>query len=99
MMNKAVMIIYNQTHTERVEFLLDELGVRGFTKWEQVLGRGTVDGEPRMGTHTWPELNSSILAVVPEEKVDELLNAVKALDNINNEIGVKAFVWNIEQMI
>jgi nitrogen regulatory protein PII len=98
-MNKAVLIIYNQTHTERVEFLLDEVGVRGFTKWEEVLGRGSVDGEPRMGTHTWPELNSSILAVVEEGKVKELLNAVKALDNINKEIGVKAFVWNIEQVL
>ena len=92
---KAVMIIYNQTHSERVDFMLDELGVRGFTKWESVMGRGTVDGEPRMGTHTWPEMNSSVLAIVQEDQLESLLAAVKSLDSINHSIGVKAFVWEI----
>ena len=92
---KAVMIIYNQTHSERVDFMLDELGVRGYTKWESVLGRGTVDGEPRMGTHTWPEMNSSVLAIVGEDELEPLLQAVKSLDSINRTIGVKAFVWEI----
>lgn len=96
---KAVMIIYNQTHTERVDYMLDEVGVRGYTKWEDVKGRGTDEGEPRMGTHTWPEMNSSVLAILPDEKVDDLLNAVRSLDNINKTIGVKAFVWEIDQVV
>ena len=62
-------------------------------------GRGTKNGEPRRGTHTWPEMNSAIVTVVPDEKVPELLDTVKKLDNRNREVGVKAFVWNIEQMI
>ena len=41
-------------------------------------------------------LNSGKL---PDEKVPELLETVKKLDNRNREVGVKAFVWNIEQMI
>lgn len=96
---KAVMIIYNQTHTERVEFMLDEVGIRGFTKWEDVNGRGSEVGEPRMGTHTWPEMNSSILAVMADDKVNAVMDAVRALDNINKEIGVKAFVWTIDQVV
>jgi nitrogen regulatory protein PII len=96
---KAVMIIYNQTHSERVDYMLDEVGVRGYSKWEDVKGRGTVDGEPHMGTHTWPEMNSSVLAVIPDDQLDSLLHAVKALDSINKSIGVKAFVWDIEQMV
>jgi len=75
------------------------LNIRGFTYWENVQGRGTKNGEPRRGTHTWPEMNSAIVTVVPDEKVPELLETVKKLDNRNREVGVKAFVWNIEQMI
>lgn len=89
---KAVFIVYNQANTERVEYILDALNIRGFTYWENVQGRGTKNGEPRRGTHTWPEMNSAIVTVVPDEKVPELLETVKKLDNRNREVGVKAFV-------
>ena len=59
---KCVFIVYNQANTERVEYMLDELGIRGFTFFEQVQGRGSRDGEPRRGTHTWPEMNSAMRA-------------------------------------
>ncbi len=96
---KSVFIVFNQAFTTRVEFMLDELGVRGFTFFEQVQGRGSVDGEPRRGTHTWPEMNSAVMAVVPDEKVDELLLTVRKLDARNQAVGVRAFVWNIEQSV
>ena len=96
---KSVFIVYNQANTERVEYILDALNIRGFTYWENVQGRGTKNGEPRRGTHTWPEMNSAVMTVVPDEKVPELLETVKKLDNRNREVGVKTFVWNIEQMI
>jgi len=96
---KSVFIVFNQAFTSRVEFMLDELGVRGFTFFEQVQGRGSVDGEPRRGTHTWPEMNSAVMAVVPDEKVDDLLLTVRKLDARNKAVGVRAFVWNIEQSV
>ncbi|MBQ0034459.1 MAG: hypothetical protein KBS77_04115 [Bacteroidales bacterium] len=98
-MLKSVMIVYNQANTERVEFLLDELGVRGFTFFEQVQGRGSVDGDPRRGTHAWPEMNSAMLCVVDESMVEPLLEGVQKLDARNKEVGVKAFSWSIEQMV
>ena len=96
---KSVMIIFNQANTERVEYLLDVLEVRGFTFFEEVQGRGTNNGEPRRGTHAWPELNSCVIAVVEDEKVPGLLEAVKKLDMRNEEVGVRAFVWNIEATV
>lgn len=96
---KAVFIIYNQTNSERVDYLFDRLSIRGFTSWEKVDGRGSVDGEPRMGTHTWPEMNSASITIVEDEKVDELLKYIKKMDERNPEAGVRAFVWNIEKMI
>lgn len=96
-MMKAVMIVFNQANSEKVEFILDQLEIRGFTWWNDVQGRGSETGEPRKGTHTWPEMNSAALVIVPNERVSDLLEAVKKLDEINKEVGVRAFVWSIEE--
>ena len=96
---KAVMIIFNQANAERVEYMFDTLGIRGFTWFNDVKGRGSESGEPRMGTHTWPEMNSAALTIVKDDQVDTLLNAVEKLDNINQEVGVRAFVWSVEKTV
>ena len=90
------------------------LNIRGFSFWENVQGRGSGDfgravgdadahdrvpGDPHRGTHTWPEMNNAIVTVVPDDKVDELLLSVRKLDKRNEEVGIRAFVWNIEQMV
>lgn len=92
---KAVFIVFNQANTERVEYMLDQLSIRGFTFFEQVQGRGTHTGEPRRGTHTWPEMNSAIISMVEDDQVDVLLKTVHKLDMRNKDIGVRAFVWDI----
>lgn len=96
---KAVFISYNQAHTERVEYMLDRLEIRGFTRWEQVTGRGSQTGVPHMGTHTWPEMNASVMAVILDEQVEPLLDSIRKLDAINEEVGIRAFVWNVEQSV
>jgi nitrogen regulatory protein PII len=96
---KSVMIVYNQANTERVEYMLDVLSIRGFTFFEQVQGRGSKTGQPHRGTHTWPEMNSVIITVVEDEKVESLLSAIRKLDLRNEEVGVRAFVWNIEHTV
>ncbi len=89
------MIIYNQANTEKVEYMLDKLGIKGYTLWENVQGRGTNTGLPHLGTHAWPEINKSILAVVEDEVVDKVLDTVKKIDAINEEVGIRAFVWDV----
>ena len=96
---KAVFIAYNQALTEAVNSILDRHHIRGFTKWENEQGRGTHNGEPHFGTHTWPAMNSAIIAVVEDEKVEPLLESLKKLDTRAEQQGLRAFVWNIEGMI
>ncbi|MDR3705895.1 MAG: hypothetical protein P4L28_08340 [Paludibacteraceae bacterium] len=96
---KVVFIVFNQTNTERVEYIFDILNIRGYTWFQDVKGRGTKDGLPRQGTHTWPEMNSAAMIILPEDQVPALLEKVKKMDELNQEIGVKAFVWNIEQVV
>ena len=95
----CVMIVFNQAKTARVEYMLDTLEIHGFTFFEQVQGRGTNGGEPRRGTHAWPEMNSAVLTVVEDSQVETLLESVRKLDLRNPEIGVKAFTWKIGQMV
>ncbi|HAM08777.1 MAG: hypothetical protein A2X05_18015 [Bacteroidetes bacterium GWE2_41_25] len=92
---KAIMIIYNQAHTEKVEYMLDKLGVKGYSLWEDVKGRGSETGVPHLGNHTWPEINKSLLTVIEDDKVDIILEKVKKIDKVNEEVGIRAFVWDI----
>lgn len=95
---KAIFIVYNQAHTEKVEYIFDKLNIRGFTRWTDLTGRGSIDGAPHMNTHTWPEQNTARLSVVEDEMVPQILEAVKKMDGINKDVGVRAFVWNIEEL-
>ena len=92
---KAVFLSYNQALTDRVNAILDEQGIRGFTKWALTEGRGSVDGEPHYGTHAWPSMNSSMLMIVEDEKVAPLLDAFRKLDSQTKMQGSRAFVWNL----
>lgn len=96
---KSVFIAYNQALTERVEFMLDRLDIKGFTQWVDVNGRGSVSGVPHLGTHTWPEINNALMTIVEDEKVDILIEKIQKLNAINEEVGIRAFVWNIERMV
>jgi nitrogen regulatory protein PII len=92
---KAIMVIYNQAHSEKVEYLFDKLGINGYSLWENVQGRGTSTGVPHLGTHAWPEINKCIMTVVEDDIVDTVLDKVKRIDAINEEVGIRAFVWDI----
>ncbi|MDR2131478.1 MAG: hypothetical protein LBP56_10025 [Odoribacteraceae bacterium] len=92
---KAVFISYNQALTERVDYLLEQLHVTGWTQFPLVNGKGTHGGEPRMGNHTWPEMNSAILTIVEDHVVPVMLKYIEKLDQVNRENGIRAFVWEI----
>ena len=96
---KAIMIIYNQANTEKVEYMLDKLGIKGYSLWENVQGRGSHTGVPHLGTHAWPEINKCVMTVIEDELVDTVLSKVKKIDAINEEVGIRAFVWDIMKMV
>ena len=92
---KALFVSYNQALTDRINKLLDDHCVRCFTRWALTEGRGTHDGEPHYGTHAWPAMNTSILAIVEEEKIPLLLDALRTIDETTKQQGCRAFVWDI----
>ena len=96
---KSVFITYDQAFHERILAVLDRLNCRGFSHWQQVQGRGSVKGEPHYGSHAWPSMCSAIMTVVDDEKVTPLLEELHRMDLDTEQLGLRAFVWNIEQSI
>ena len=94
---KALFISYNQATTARINDMLDRLEIRGYTLFPLTHGRGSATGEPHMGNHTWPAMNSTIIAMVEEAKVEPALEALREIDRDTQLQGLRAFVWNIEQ--
>ena len=62
-------------------------------------GRGSKTGEPHYGSHAGPSMCSAIISVVEENKVDPLLEALNRMDKTKEQLGLRAFVWNVEKMI
>ena len=93
---KSIFIALDQAYYEQVQSILTLNHVRGFTGWESVIGRGTQTGEPHYGTHAWPSLNNAIITVVTDEKVKPILEQLRELNSTSELMGIRAFVWNIE---
>lgn len=96
---KSVFISFDQAYYEQILHILNYNHIRGFTRWDNVQGRGSQTGEPHYGTHVWPSLNSAILTIVSDDKVKPLLEDLKALDATSKLMGLRAFVWNVEDSI
>lgn len=96
---KAIFIAFDQAYTERIIDMLERSNCRGFTQWEQVLGRGTKTGEPHYGSHAWPSLASSIITFVEDGRVDTVLEKLHEMDIATPKLGLRAFVWDVEKTI
>ena len=95
---KAIFISFDQAHKEDVIRILDKYLIRGFTFWEDTQGRGTEKGEPHYGSHAWPSFNNSILTIIEDEKVKKLKLSLQELDESSPMLGLRVFVWNVEDM-
>lgn len=96
---KAILITFDQAHYSNIIDVLERSNCRGFTAWEQVQGRGSRTGEPHYGSHAWPSMASAIITMVDDSQVDNVLQKLKAIDEDRPKLGLRAFVWTIDQCI
>ena len=94
---KGVFIAFDQAHKDAVINTLNHLNCRGFSMIEQMQGRGSKSGEPHYGSHAWASMNSGIITMVDDSIVTKLLEEIKRIDESAEMLGIRAFVWNIEQ--
>ena len=96
---KAIFIAYNQAYNQEIVDILQEFGQRGYTSWEDVGGRGTVDGEPHLGSHAWPTQNHAVFTAVPDDKVKPIMEALRKTDQKYPDLGLRAYTWTIEEFV
>lgn len=96
---KSILITFDQAHYDNIVSLLDRLNCRGFTYLDKVQGRGSKTGDPHYGSHAWPAMCSTIITIVEDNKVEPLMVALEKMDKAKEQLGLRAFVWNIERMI
>lgn len=96
---KSILITFDQAYYERIVDMLERNNCRGFTAWQEVQGRGSHKGEPHYGSHAWPSLASAIITIVDDHRVENILKILHEMDLATPKLGLRAFVWNIEQSI
>ena len=94
---KGIFIAYDQAYNMEIADAIEKIGVRGFTMWSDIAGRGGYSGLPHLGSHAWPTMNNAMLTFVPDEMVDTILAQLKAMDEETPNLGIRAFVWNVEK--
>lgn len=94
---KSIFITFDISHKDAIVDMLTHNSCRGFSFFEQMQGRGTKTGDPHYGSHAWPSLCGSIIAIVDDNKVAKILKDIEAIDKETPQLGLRAFVWNIEQ--
>ena len=94
---KSLFITFDISHKQAVIDLLTHNSCRGYSFFDQVQGRGSKNGDPHLGSHAWPSMGGAIIAIVEDSKVPTLLKEIEAIDKETPMLGLRAFVWNIEQ--
>ncbi len=96
---KAIFIAYNQAYNQEIVQLLEGLGQRGYTVWEEIGGRGGVDGLPHLGNHAWPTQNHALLSVVEDTLAPKIMAALRETDAANHDLGLRAYVLPVEDAL
>jgi hypothetical protein len=96
---KAIFVAYNQAYNQEIVDLLESLGQRGYTMWEEIGGRGSVSGEPHLGNHAWPTQNHALLTVVDDDLAAKAMAALRETDQANPKLGLRAYVLPVEEAL
>jgi hypothetical protein len=72
------MVLFPHYLAERVEKVLDEICVPGYSHGPDLVGRGTHG--PQFNTPVWPGATGQIFTVVDDAYVPRLVQALRALD-------------------
>ncbi len=96
---KAIFISYNQAYNQEIVELLEGIGQRGYTVWTEVGGRGSIDGEPHLGSHAWPTQNHAVFTAVEDSLAPKIMKALRETDSANEKLGLRAYVLPIEESL
>ena len=94
---KMVMISYNEAIDIEVMETLESCALKDYTKIEGTYGRGFASGT-HLGTDVWPGRNNILYVACPEKEAGQLFSSIIMLRKRLGKEGIKAFVWNLENI-
>lgn len=94
---KAVLIVHNAAIDGEIRDLLASIGVDCYSHFPEVLGRGRVS-EPHLNTEVWPGVNCATLIVVEDDQARAAMDAVRRMRQTLGSEGIKAFLWEIQEI-
>ncbi|MDD5327835.1 MAG: hypothetical protein PHY02_08490 [Phycisphaerae bacterium] len=94
---KLMIICYNEAIDDEVIELLEQAGVEGYTKWTKVQGKGKTSG-PHLITAIWPKANNALFTVLPEKNAYDIFDRIRKLKSRVTKEGLKAFMWEVEDI-
>jgi nitrogen regulatory protein PII len=94
---KAVLIVHNAAINEEVNEALDALGLKCYTKFTNTIGKGQIS-EPHLNTDVWPGINYGTFVVIDDAKAEQLMQDIRRLREKLASEGLKAFMWQIDDV-
>jgi hypothetical protein len=94
---KAVLIVHNVAIDRDVNEMLGSAGIDCYTKFTNTLGKGRLS-EPHLNIDVWPGTNYGTFVVVEEAGAGTVMQGVRQLREKLGSEGVKAFMWEIEDI-
>jgi nitrogen regulatory protein PII len=94
---KAVLIVHNAAIDEEVNEALEAIGINCYTKFTDTLGKGELS-EPHLNTDVWPGINYGTLVVTEQAGAKEIMETVRRMRKQLGTEGLKAFMWQIEEI-
>ncbi|HBR22159.1 MAG TPA: hypothetical protein DD713_06275 [Nitrospiraceae bacterium] len=95
---KMALIAYCEAADYEIIEAIKEAGIKGYTKFTEVLGEGT-ETPPKLGTQCWPGKNNFLAIAMEDEEMELLLSAVKEMKKRHPRSGIKAFIMPMDEVI
>ena len=94
---KAVLIVHNAAIDEEVNEALESVGINCYTKFTNTLGKGELS-QPHLNTDVWPEINIGSFVVTEQAKAEEIMARIRQMREKLGSEGLKAFMWEIDDI-
>jgi len=94
---KAVLIVHNVAIDEEVNEALESVGISCYTKFPNIIGKGEIS-EPHLNIDVWPGINCGTLVVTDQAKAKEAMDSVRRMREKRGSEGIKAFMWEIDDI-
>lgn len=94
---KMVMVVYNEAVDMEVMEVLENCRLQNYTKVKGVYGKGVSSGT-HFGTDIWPGRNNILYVACSKDEAEKLFSCVHELRKKLAKEGVKAFVWDLQDV-